>query len=84
MAEANQVPRAEDEMNINDTVILRELPEGTKVKLRNGSVAEITANPQDGAWVFIRILESEKDPSKVGSEDMAFCTEVIGVFEARA
>jgi hypothetical protein len=81
MAEANKAPRAEDEMNINDTVILRELPAGTRVKLRSGAIAEITANPQDGAWVFIRYLESPKDPSKVDTEDMAFCTEVVGVFE---
>jgi hypothetical protein len=75
----NEAPKAEDQMNINDTVILRELPVGTKVKLRDGAVAEITANPQDGAWVFVRYLESPKDPSKVDSEDMAFCTEVIAV-----
>lgn len=80
MADAKP-PKAEDEMNINDTVILRELPVGAKVKLRSGALAEITANPQDGAWVFIRLLESPKDPSKVGEEEMAFCTEVIGVLE---
>jgi hypothetical protein len=75
----NNVPKAEDQMNINDTVILRELPVGTKVKLRGGAIAEVTANPQDGAWIFVRYLESPGDPSKVDSEDMAFCTEVIAV-----
>jgi hypothetical protein len=78
MAE-NNIPKAEDQMNINDTVILRELPVGTKVKLRGGAIAEVTANPQDGAWIFVRYLESPGDPSKVDSEDMAFCTEVIAV-----
>jgi hypothetical protein len=75
----NNIPKAEDQMNINDTVILRELPVGTKVKLRGGAIAEVTANPQDGAWIFVRYLESPGDPSKVDSEDMAFCTEVIAV-----
>jgi hypothetical protein len=78
MAEQN-APRAEDQMNVNDTVILRELPVGAKVKLRGGAVAEVAANPQDGAWIFVKFLESPNDESKVGSEEMAFCTEVIGV-----
>jgi hypothetical protein len=71
--------KAEDEMNINDTVILRDLPVGSKVKLRGGAIAEVTANPQDGAWIFIRYVESPNDPSKVNAEEMAFCTEVIAV-----
>jgi hypothetical protein len=73
------VPRAEDQMNVNDTVILRDLPVGTRVKLRNGAIGEVTGNPQDGAWIFLRYVESPKDPDKVGTEDMAFCTEVIAV-----
>ena len=71
--------KAEEVMNINDTVILREVPVGQKVLLRSGAIAEITANPEDGAWVFIKIVSNAKDPSKVGEEEMAFCTEVIGL-----
>lgn len=71
--------KAEDLMNINDTVILRDLPVGCKVTLRNESVAEVTANPQDGGWIYIRYLESPKDPSKVGEEELVFCTEVLRV-----
>ena len=78
MAE-ERAPRAEDQMNINDTVILRDLPAGAKVTLRNGATAEVTANPRDGGWIFVRYLEHPKDPSKVGSEDMAFCTDVLSV-----
>jgi hypothetical protein len=72
-------PRAEDQMNVNDTVILRDLPVGAKVRLRNGAIGEITGNPQDGAWIFLRYVESPTDPAKIGTEDMAFCTEVIAV-----
>ena len=39
---------SKDISNINDTVGLRDLPEGTKVRLRNGAIAEVTANPRDG------------------------------------
>jgi hypothetical protein len=66
-------------MNVNDTVILRDLAVGTRIKLRSGAIGEITGNPQDGAWVFLRYVESPTDPDKVGTEDMAFCTEVIAV-----
>jgi 3-phenylpropionate/cinnamic acid dioxygenase small subunit len=83
MAADNTAPRAEDQMNINDTVILRDLAVGTMVKLRNGAMAEVTANPQDGAWVFLRYVQSP-DPAQVGTEGNAFATEVVGVVEDRA
>jgi 3-phenylpropionate/cinnamic acid dioxygenase small subunit len=83
MAEHNQVPVAEQEMNINDTVILRDVPVGAKVKLRNGAIGEVTANPGDGAWVFFRYVESP-DPAQVGTEGNAFATEVIAVVEGGA
>jgi biphenyl 2,3-dioxygenase subunit beta len=73
-------PRAEDEMNIDDTVILRELPVGARVKLRSGAIGEVTANPADGAWVFLRYLTSP-DPAQVGTEGNAFATEVVGVVD---
>jgi hypothetical protein len=79
MTDGNTAPRAEDQMNINDTVILRGLAVGTVVRLRGGATAEITGNPQDGAWIFVRFLHDPKDPAKAGTEEMAFCTEVIGV-----
>ena len=71
--------RSEDASNVNDTVALQDLPEGTKVRLRNGAIAEVTANPRDGGWVFIRVVECPEDPSRVGEEDMAFCTDVLAV-----
>jgi hypothetical protein len=71
--------KAEDLMNINDTVILRNLPVGTKVSIRGGAVAEVTANPQDGGWIYVKFLESPADPSKVGEEELVFCTEVLSV-----
>jgi hypothetical protein len=72
-------PRAEDQISVNDAVMLSDLAEGTKVRLRSGAIAEVTANPRDGGWIFIRVLEHPSDPSKIGEEDMAFCTDVISV-----
>jgi hypothetical protein len=71
--------KAEDLMNVNDTVILRDLPVGCKVTLRGGAVAEVTANPQDGGWVYVKFLESPNEPSKVGEEELVFCTDVLRV-----
>ena len=72
---------AVDQFSINDSVMVQNLPEGMKVKLRNGAIAEITGNPRDGGWLFVRYLEFEKEPSMVGADEMAFCTDVIDILE---
>jgi hypothetical protein len=80
MAEGN-VPRAEELTSNSGAVMLQDLPVGTKVSLRSGAVAEVTANPRDGGWIFVRYVESSKDPSKVGEDDMVFCSDVVAVVE---
>ena len=55
------------------------LTEGTKVKLKNGAVAEVTANPQDGGWLFVRYLEHLEDPSQIGQDEMVFFVDVQAV-----
>jgi hypothetical protein len=60
------------------TAAFRDLPEGTVVRLRDGTAAEVTANPRDGAWLFVRILEPGTDAAQPGSEEMVFYTEIIG------
>ena len=55
----------------------RDLPEGARVTLKNGAVAEITGNPRDGAWLLIRFIE-HPDPAMVGQDDMVFFTDVEG------
>lgn len=86
MAENEQAPKKYTEGVVgspitaapNDAVLIRDLPEGTQVRLRNGQVVEITANPRDGGWLFVKILESD-DSTQVGNDDMAFCVDVIDV-----
>ncbi len=70
---------SENLSNTNDTVALQDIPEGSKVRLRSGAIAEVTANPRDGGWLFIRFIEHPDDPSKVGEDDMAFCTDVLAI-----
>ena len=71
--------RSEDVSNTNDTVSLQDIPEGSKVRLRSGAIAEVTANPRDGSWLFIRFIEHPDDPSRGGDDDMAFCTDVLAI-----
>ena len=73
-----QEGRSEDISNPDD-VALQDLPEGTKVRLANHVIAEVTANPRDGGWLFIRFVEYPEDPSRVGEEDMVFCADVLAV-----
>ena len=68
-----------DQFSINDAVLIQDLPEGIKVKLRNGAIAEVTGNPRDGGWIFVRYLEWAQHPAKVGADELAFCTDVIAV-----
>jgi hypothetical protein len=60
----------------NGSDVFRTLPEGTRVKLASGATGEITANPHDGAYILVKILEHPQDPSKVGDEDYVFFNEV--------
>ena len=71
--------KSEDVPNVDENLALQDIAEGTKVRLANGAIAEVTANPRDGGWIFIRFIEYPEDPSKVGEEDMVFCTDVMAV-----
>ncbi len=71
--------RSEDVSKADESLALQDIPEGTKVRLRNGAIAEVTANPRDGGWIFIRFVEYPDDPSRVGEEDMVFCADVLAV-----
>ncbi len=74
-----QKGKSEDPLNADGTVALQDVPEGTKVRLADGVIAEVTANPRDGGWLFIRFVEYPEDPSRVGEEDMVFCADVLAV-----
>ena len=81
MTTGNQEQKGEDLINVNDTVILTNLPVGQLVRLRDGATAEVTANPRGGGWVRVRFAESPANPALTGAEDMAFATDVVGVLD---
>lgn len=76
MAEANKFEKAPA---TDENVALQDVPEGTKIRLANDVIAEVTANPRDGGWLFIRFVEYPEDPTRVGEEDMVFCADVLAV-----
>jgi hypothetical protein len=64
---------------MSDPINVRTLIPGTRVALVDGAVAEIVSNPADGVWLFARYLESPRDPTLVGQEDMIFAQDVVSV-----
>jgi 3-phenylpropionate/cinnamic acid dioxygenase small subunit len=77
---AEREPTAEERITVTGAVMLTNLPVGAKVRLRGEAVGEVTANPRDGGWVFVRYLESPKDPAKVGTVESVFCADVLADF----
>ena len=66
---------------MNEVVNLMLLEPGANIMVSNGATAEVTSNPMDGVWVFIKYLSSPDDPSLEGTEDMAFAQDVVRVLE---
>jgi hypothetical protein len=60
-------------------VNVRDLPVGARVILGSGAELEIVSNPGDGVWVFGRYLACADEPDRVGTEEMIFAQEVVGV-----
>ena len=62
---------------------LAALEPGTRIRLKDHVVAEVTTNPRDGMWVFGRVVESS-DPGRVGSEDMICLYDIAAVIGSSA
>lgn len=66
---------------MSEPVNIRQIAPGTKIRLVDGSLAEIVSNPADGVWVFARYLSSPDHPARVGSEEMIFAQDVLEICE---
>ncbi|CUV02798.1 hypothetical protein MGWOODY_Clf1183 [hydrothermal vent metagenome] len=64
-----------------DVVNLITLTEGAKIATTAGATVEVVDNPKDGVWVFGKYLVCPEDPSLVGSEDMFFAQDIVGVLD---
>ena len=56
--------------------LLREVPVGTKLLLKDDSIVEIIGNPGDGGWVQVRYLESPNETAEPGDEEFVFVADV--------
>jgi hypothetical protein len=56
-----------------------ELKAGQRLKLKDGSVAEVIDNIGDGIWVQVRYVEAPQAPTIVGSEELCHCEDAVGL-----
>jgi len=56
--------------------LLREVPVGTKLLLKDKTIVEILGNPGDGGWVNVKILESPQGTHTVDDEEWIFYADV--------
>lgn len=56
-----------------------DLKTGQRLKLKDGSIAEVIDNMGDGIWVQVRFLEAPHSPSLVGSEELCHCEEAVAL-----
>jgi hypothetical protein len=52
---------------------------GTKLKLQEGIVAEVTENMDDGQWLQVRYLESPGRPAEVGTVELCHAQDIIRI-----
>jgi hypothetical protein len=57
-------------------MFIRDLADGTKIKLSNGATVEVVTNAHDGGWLFGRYLEHPDEPDLVGTEDWVYFGDV--------
>lgn len=52
---------------------------GTRLKLQEGVIAEVTENMEDGQWLQVRYIESPGRPADVGTVELCHAQDVIKV-----
>jgi len=55
---------------------------GSKLLLREGVVAEVLENMQDGMWLQVNYLEVPNSPDKVGSIELCHAQDILKVSDA--
>ena len=52
---------------------------GTRLRLQEGVVAEVTENMEDGQWLQVRYLESPGRPAEVGLVELCHAQDIVKV-----
>ena len=55
---------------------------GSKLLLREGVVAEVLENMQDGMWLQVNYLEVPNSPDEVGSVELCHAQDILKVSDA--
>ena len=55
---------------------------GSKLLLREGVVAEVLENMQDGMWLQVKYLEVPNSPDEVGSIELCHAQDILDVSDA--
>jgi hypothetical protein len=52
---------------------------GTRLKLHEGIIAEVTENMEDGMWLQVRYLEVSNTLAEVGAIELCHAQDIVGV-----
>jgi hypothetical protein len=52
---------------------------GERIRLREGIVAEVLENMEDGMWLQVRYLEVPKSPDEVGTSELCHAQDILEV-----
>ena len=58
-----------------------DLKAGDKIRLGEDVIAEVVANPRDGAWIQARYVTVPGDPGQEGTEEMIFAEDIVDLVE---
>jgi hypothetical protein len=64
-------------MAAQEYVDIRTVEPGTKLRLVDDSVVEVTENPADGYWILGRYLTSPSEPSREGKVEMVLWSDIV-------
>ena len=68
---------------MSEAINIRTLAAGTRVRLTDGSLAEIVSNPADGVWLFARLLAADGaapvGEPEMGATEMVFAQDVAEI-----
>jgi hypothetical protein len=58
------------------------LKAGDRLKLEDGTIAEIVENMEDGMWVQVRYLEVPRNPTEVGAIELCHAQDIVKILDA--
>jgi len=59
--------------------MLQDLDSGTRLRLKNGATVEVTDNPRDGSWIYVRYLNPPAAESD--SDELVFAEDVVDIVD---